>query len=86
MVKTEDNGLMEDLIVTGGHSILVDEISKEEQEKYDAMNISAFSNTLIDGKHLLLSCVSDQFVPLQDETMYSYYHLLLESTNDEDRY
>ena len=36
MVKTEENGLIEDLIVTGGHSILVDSISESEQERFNA--------------------------------------------------
>ena len=63
MAKTETNGLIEDLIVTGGHSILVDEISDEEQKRYDEMGISDFSKITIDNKRLLLSCVSNEFTP-----------------------
>jgi glutamine amidotransferase PdxT len=33
MKKTNDNSLIEDLIVTGGHSILVDKLTEEETEK-----------------------------------------------------
>ena len=84
MAKTDDNGLIEDLIVTGGHSILVDTISDEEQKKYDEMGLTKFSNETIDNKQLLLSCVSDQFTALQDTGRYNYYHLLLENNDDEE--
>jgi hypothetical protein len=84
MAKTPTNGLIEDLIVTGGHSILVDAISEEEQKKYDAIKIPDFSKLTIDNKHLLLSCCSDQFTPMQDNNKYNYYHLLLENNNDEE--
>ena len=86
MAKTETNGLIEDLIVTGGHSLLVDEISDEEHKKYDEMGISYFSKITIDNKRLLLSSVSSQFVPMQDREVYTYYHLLLESNDDKERF
>ena len=84
MVKTSTNGLLEDLIVTGGHSLLVDEISNEEQKRYDEMGLTEFSKITIDNKRLLLSCVSDQFVPMQDREVYTYYHLLLENNDDDE--
>jgi len=84
MAKTESNGLLEDLIVTGGHSILVDNITKEQQAKYDEMGLTDFSKITIDGKRLLLACVSEQFTPMPDNDMYTYYHLLLENNNDEE--
>jgi hypothetical protein len=82
MVKTPTNGLKEDLIVTGGHSLLVDEITDAEQKRYDEMGISEFSKLTIDNKHLLLSCCSDQFSPMQNNEIYTYYHLLLENNDD----
>jgi hypothetical protein len=84
MVKTLTNGLTDDLIVTGGHSLLVDAISDEEQKRYDEMGIPSFSKSTIDNKHLLLSCCSDQFAPMQDTNLYNYYHLLLENNDDEE--
>jgi hypothetical protein len=84
MTKTKSNRLIEDLIVTGGHSILVDSITKQQQAKYDEMGISEFSKETIDGKHLLLACVSDQFAPMPDNKVYTYYHLLLNNDNDEE--
>ena len=84
MAKTDSNGLLEDLIVTGGHSLLVDSISEVEQTKYDEMSLTEWSKQTIDGKRLLLACVSDQFVPMPDNETYTYFHLLLENNNDEE--
>ena len=84
MAKTPSNGLIEDLIVTGGHSILVDTISDAEQKKYDEMGLTEFSKTTIDNKRLLLSSVSKEFTPMQDNEIYTYYHLLLENNDDEE--
>jgi len=84
MTKTRKNRLLEDLIVTGGHSIMVDSISETEQAEYDEMGLTDFSKVTIDGKHLLLACVSDQFTPMHDNEVYTYYHLLLENNNDEE--
>jgi hypothetical protein len=84
MKKTPTNRLIKDLIVTGGHSILVDAISEEEQNKYDEMGLTEFSKLTIDNKRLLLSSVSDQFSPMQDTEIYNYYHLLLENNDDKE--
>ena len=80
MEKTEENNLLEDLIVTGGHAILVDELGQYEHE-----NNSIFGETpKIDGKYLLLSCVSKDFKKLEDTKLYTYYHLTLENNDDDE--
>jgi hypothetical protein len=84
MIKTDTNGLTEDLIVTGGHSIMVDKISKTELARYAAFGIPDVANQTIDKKHIVPACVSDQFTPMQDTGRYNYYHLLLENNNDEE--
>jgi hypothetical protein len=84
MKKTDENGLIEDLIITGGHAILVDDLGifKEENE------ISFGSIQMINDKYLLLASLSDQFVKLDNNNLYTYYHFILENNgNDiEDRY
>ena len=86
MEKTEENGLLEDLIVTGGHSILVDSISQEEQERLDKLGLSDFPvKYKFDNKYLLLASVSDHFIPLTDNKKYTYYHLTLESDGDDNQ-
>jgi hypothetical protein len=81
MAKTEENGLIEDLIVTGGHSILVDDLGvlKEENDK------TLGSTPMIDDKYLLLSAVSKQFIKLENTNLYSYYHFILENDGDNDK-
>jgi hypothetical protein len=80
MEKTEENDLLEDLIVTGGHAILVDDLCEYEHE-----NNSIFGETQkIDGKYLLLSCVSKKFKKIEDTQLYTYYHLILENNDDDE--
>ena len=80
MEKTDDNGLIEDLILTGGHSILVDDlgICKEENDKIFG------SSLMIDDKYLLLSAVSNDFTRLDDTNLYTYYHFTLENNGKDD--
>lgn len=82
MTKTEENELMDDLIVTGGHGILVDDlgIHKEENDKLYDTN----KTPLIDNKYLLLAAVSSNFVKLEDNNLYTYYHFILENNGDND--
>jgi sugar lactone lactonase YvrE len=84
MEKTEENGLLEDLIVTGGHAIMVDSISEVEQERYNNIGLPNFAEeNKIDDKYLLLSSVSEQFIPLTDNESYTIYHFCLENDGDD---
>ena len=82
MLKTKENGLIDDLIVTGGHGILVDDlgIHKVENDKLYRTN----KTPLIDNKYLLLAAVSSNFIKVLDEKLYTYYHFTLENNNDND--
>jgi len=85
MEKTDMNGLIADLIVTGGHSILVDEISDEER----VLNEQLFwgPTPKLDNKYLLLAAVSNQFKPIKNNIKYTYYHLVLDNEDvNEERY
>ena len=78
MKKTEENNLIDDLIITGGHSILVNELSDTEKSK----QMDIWKRTYkIDGKFLLLAAISNKFVKIENTDRYTYYHLALE--NDE---
>ena len=84
MEKTEENGLLEDLILTGGHSIMVDSISEVEQERYNKLGLSNFAKeNKVDEKYLLLASVSEQFIPLTDTNIYTIYHFCLENNGDD---
>jgi len=82
MEKTDDNKLIEDLIITGAHSILVDELN-ENQEEY----IKSIGDRLkIDDKYLLLSCVSPDFKKIETNKLYTYYHFTIEDTDENKQY
>lgn len=67
----------DDLICTGGHSILVDELTNEEKEKMNKYNFSE----IIDDKKLLLACSSDKFKKITNKKEYTIYHMVLEGDN-----
>jgi len=83
MPKNED--MTKDLIVTGGHSILVDNMTDNELIK----NNEYFNNNIpeIDDKQLLLATASEKFSALENTNEYIFYNFCLENdTNDESRY
>jgi hypothetical protein len=83
MEKTDDNGLIDDFIVTGGHSILVDDLGifKEENDLIFGGEI------MIDDKYLLLVSISKDFVKIENNDVYTYYHFALENNgNDDERF
>ena len=84
MCKTETNELIEDLIVIGGHAILVDKLSEEEYLR----TCSIWGTPLrIDEKYLLLAGISDKFERVEGDDIYTYYHFCVENDgNDETRY
>jgi hypothetical protein len=84
MEKTETNGLLEDVIITGGHSILVDDLGSYKTENDQLFNGIPQK---IDDKYLLLAAVSLEFVKLENTNLYTYYHFTLENNgNDDDRF
>ena len=85
MEKTDENGLLEDLIVTGGHSILVDSISDREKEKLCEIGLQDYADK-IENKYLVLAAVSDEFIQVKNNNKYTYYHFTLESEDDNQRF
>jgi hypothetical protein len=78
MEKTEENGLLEDLILTSGHGILVDSLSEQEQIK-----IGGTPET-IDDKSLLYAWASDHFHVINDTNTYIYYQIACKNDGDND--
>lgn len=77
-----DNDLFDDLIVTGGHSILVDQLTdldiKEHLLKWPELK-------KIDDKYLLLAGLSDKFEKICDDNEYEIYHVVCEDDGDENK-
>lgn len=81
MRKTETNNLTEDLIVIGGHSLLVDELSEEE---YFRTHYIWEIPSKIDEKYLLLAGISDKFERIEGDNIYTYYHFCVENDGDDE--
>jgi sugar lactone lactonase YvrE len=80
----DNNTCFEDIIITGGHSILVDKIHDDLIESNERF---LGENEKIDDKFLLLSCVSPLFEKKMDTNIYKYYHFVLENDgNNDNRY
>jgi hypothetical protein len=73
--------MIDDLIVTGGHSILIDEYNTEEI-KDEHKNIFGKLEQ-IDNKYLLLAGKSELFEQIKDDKSYIIYHIAL-INDDED--
>ena len=74
LYKMKDDNV--NVIVTGGHSVLEDELLEEQKN-----NKFHFHET-IEDKHLVLACLSDKFEKISDNKEYELYHFVLEHDND----
>jgi surface protein len=75
--------LTEDLFLTGGHSTLVDELSKEQKQK-TSKYWNIFHKT--DDKYRLLAVVDDKAIPYEEQGTYNVYHITLEHDDDSANY
>ena len=81
MYRLKSNDLeMPDLIVTGLHSICVDNISEKELSKFKEYRMEIGK---IDDKYLVHACISDKFEKIINRNIYTYYHLTLENDGNE---
>ena len=72
-----------DLIVTGTHSILVDQLTDQQKEKQKFY--WGDNEYKIDNKYLLLAIVSEEFEQITDNKMYRIYHIRLDNEGEESR-
>ena len=75
--------VFEDLIVTGTHSILVDNIEVGHTEKIKKVLGKQYK---IDNKYCLPSCVNDKSSIYEHPGSYNIYHFALESDSDNKNY
>jgi hypothetical protein len=76
MKKTENNGLIEDLMVTGNHGILLDEKDFNEEEQKKNPKWASFK---VDDKINCIAGVSSKFEQIKDNKVYNYYHFTLDN-------
>jgi hypothetical protein len=76
--KEKYGDLTDDLYITGGHSILVNTVSLEEQGKIK----KSFGRLFTTGrKYRLMAFIDENATPCEEEEVFSIYHFALE--NDE---
>jgi hypothetical protein len=73
--------IFEELVVTGCHSILVNDFASEK-ERYKALNIHEGVVYITDGKYRLPACASERSVVYRDAGNYRIYHFSLEHSDD----
>jgi hypothetical protein len=85
MKKTEKNGLIEDLFVTGSHALLKDQLSEKEEKRMDLL-LSNFKDVnyerMIDDKQKVLACFDKRFEEYNEEGYFNIYHIVLEDENN----
>ena len=71
--------LLEDLIITGHHSILVDRFKEGERAKTEKVLGDIY---VTDQKYRLPACVDKRARPYKKEGIFTVYHFSLENDND----
>jgi hypothetical protein len=75
--------MIDDLYVTGAHSLLVDELSEKESD--GIMAIYGTTDRKIDDKFMLNTWVSENAEPVLAAEFFTIYHLVLEHDDDENK-
>jgi hypothetical protein len=81
--KEKNKDLIEDLYVSGKHSILVDSLSDEQIKR---IHLQWTGLKILDSKYLLLASASEDFEDVKDENVYEVYQIILENNNNNKRY
>jgi hypothetical protein len=76
-------GLVDDLVLTGKHSILVNQLNEYEKQK----TIELLGNDLVtDNKYKLPSCIDNRASVYEKQGKHTIYHLALKNTNPHGKY
>lgn len=91
MPKNDSNNLIDDLYLTGFHSILVDNFNNIEQSNIKLnddifLQVYGTSQIKIDDKYMITCAFSQQFEPLDNNLAYKYYNFALESDDPDAKY
>lgn len=80
LVKSEQNTLIEDLIVTGKHSLLVDHVPTSILDDHFDGKLENVQK--VDDKYLIHASINPAFEKMEDSNEYTYYHLVLENDDN----
>jgi hypothetical protein len=76
--KTNYPEVFEDLIVTGCHSILVDDITDKQRKDITELAGRIF---ITEDKYRLMACLDERAEPYTEEGVYTVWHFALENDN-----
>ena len=76
--KSKYSEVTEDLIITGSHSILVNDFKEGEREKTIKILKRIF---ITDNKYRLPACVDNRAIPYNKEGIFTIYHIALDHDN-----
>jgi len=85
MEKTPENDLLDDLILTGGHSILIDDI-QNYGEIQGKLNIFENGIAKVEDKYMVLCYLHKNFTKIENSNIFTYYHFVLENEDDNDKF
>lgn len=81
--KDKNSELIEDLYITGQHSILVDKL---EQSQIDLTKKQWKIQQKIDDKFLLMAWVSNDFEEINDNNVYELFQIVLSDDDDKKQF
>jgi hypothetical protein len=81
-VMRKRHGMTGDLMVTGGHSVLVDSLPAHIKKKQIPL---LGGNLRIEDRYMWLASECPLFEPIQDNETYTYYHIALKHKNEPNR-
>jgi len=70
--------VFEDLVITGCHSILVDDITEEQRKDITELAGRIF---VTDNKYRLMACLDERAKPYTEEGLQTVWHFALENDN-----
>ena len=80
-ILPKTGNMIDELIISGLHGILVDTLTIDDIEKYKELN--AFDNlSKIDDMFVLIAAASKRFTKITNNDTYTYYHLILDNEGD----
>lgn len=82
MKKTSSNGLTEDLMLTGGHGMMMDHLTAQQRlDQSDYWEDTPY----IEDKEMLMVGLNDAFEKIETNEIFTIYHMMLENDGKKER-
>lgn len=81
MRKAKHPSLVEDLLLTGGHGVLVDSLGKHKRRND---RLFQGQTPMLDGKWIMLVAASPDFEQIRETQVFTYYHFTVSAREEGD--